>query len=145
VNLRSRDCERPSEGATRVASWKLGSEHTSNRSNRDRNITGRISWILVDTNVPAPEVNKALTFGVYMRRTRRVIEFVERDLTRGYGDVHWPGMLVPTCGTQWVVVMGIHFDINSRVRFIKSLCFCDVLERPNAWVWRDSRSGSGRY
>ena len=64
-----------------------------------------------------------------MRRTRGVIKFVERELTRGYGDVHRPRMFMPACGTQWIVEVGIYLHINSGIRLIKSLRFCDVLVR----------------
>lgn len=40
-----------------------------------------LNRILVNSDVPAPEVNKALTFAIHMRRTRGVIKFVERELT----------------------------------------------------------------
>jgi hypothetical protein len=72
---------RSSEATIGIPSWKLGAEHTSDRSNCDRNIAGRINRTLVNADVPAPEIDKALTFAIHMRRTRGVIKFVKRELT----------------------------------------------------------------
>src|SRR5579864_2482424 len=43
-------------------------------------------------------------------------------------------MFMPACGTQWIVEVGIYLHINSGIRLIKSLRFCDVLERFYGWV-----------
>src|SRR6266498_404218 len=43
-------------------------------------------------------------------------------------------MFMPACGTQWIVKVGIYLHINSGIRLIKSLRFCDVLERFYGWV-----------
>src|SRR4051794_10514878 len=43
-------------------------------------------------------------------------------------------MFVPACGPQWIVEVGIYLHINSGLRLIKSLRFCDVLERFYAWI-----------
>ncbi|PYV71325.1 MAG: hypothetical protein DMG97_16650 [Acidobacteria bacterium] len=43
-------------------------------------------------------------------------------------------MFMPAGGTQWIVEVGIYLYINSGIRLIKSLRFCDVLERFYGWV-----------
>src|SRR5579864_1386117 len=82
MTRRCRRDRRQSEATIGIPSCrKFGTEHTSDRSNRDRNIAGRINRIMVNSDVPTPEVNKALTLAIHMRRTGRVIKFIERELT----------------------------------------------------------------
>ena len=59
-----------SEATVRIPRRKLGAEHTSNRSNRDRNVASRVTRILVNADMSAAVVHKALTLAIHMRRTR---------------------------------------------------------------------------
>jgi len=105
------------KAAIGIPRWKFSSEWSSDVGDCHRNVAGRIARVLVNTYMAAPIVNKALALAIHTGRARRVVEFVEGELARGYGNVDRPGMFMPASGSQWIVIMSVHFHVDRGLRF----------------------------